>query len=86
MPAELVPGAAAVVPKAPPPIMDIDDPMPCAPPMPPPRANAAAVERPMQRATQRTKSFFMSGPLAGAGRQADLKGFRLGRSSTLPRT
>jgi hypothetical protein len=27
--------------------------------MPPPRASAAVVERPMQRATQRTESFFI---------------------------
>src|ERR1700690_2432510 len=42
VPSELVPGAAALLPKAPP-IADI----PCDP-MPPPRANAAVAERPMQ--------------------------------------
>ena len=55
-PAELVPGAAGLVPKAPPvtdvpPVPDIWD------PMPPPRANAAVVERLTQSATQRTESF-----------------------------
>src|SRR5437588_5166207 len=85
VPDELVPGAAAVVPKAPP-IIDIwDDPMPCAPPMPP-RANAAVVERPTQRAMQKTKSFVMSTLLVGAGGRAALKGFRLRRFSTPPRT
>jgi len=52
VPDELVPGAAALVPKAPP-VADVCD------PMPPPRANAAAAERLTQRATQRTESFFM---------------------------
>jgi hypothetical protein len=52
VPNELVPGAAALVPKAPP-VTDICD------AMPPPRANAAVVERLTQRATQRTESFFM---------------------------
>jgi hypothetical protein len=52
VPNELVPGAAALVPKAPP-VTDMCD------PMPPPRANAAVVERLTQRATQRTESFFM---------------------------
>jgi hypothetical protein len=47
-----VPGAAALVPKALPVTDECD-------PMPPPRANAAAVERLTQRATQRTESFFM---------------------------
>ncbi len=53
VPNELVPGAAALVPKAPP-IVDI----PCDP-MPPPRANAAEVKRLVQSATQRTRCFFM---------------------------
>jgi hypothetical protein len=52
VPNELVPGAAALVPKAPP-VADGCD------PMPPPRANAAAVERPTQTATQRAKNLFM---------------------------
>src|SRR3981081_2270426 len=47
--------------------------MPCAPPMPP-RANAV-VERPTQRAMQKTESFFMSRLLVGAGRRAALKDF-----------
>jgi hypothetical protein len=55
VPNELVPGAAALVPKAPPPIMDIE----CEP-IPPPRANAAVVERLTHRATQTIESFFMS--------------------------
>ena len=53
VPNELVPGAVALVPKAPP-VADI-----WCDPMPPPRANAAVVERLTQRATQRTESFFM---------------------------
>src|ERR1700755_2072736 len=53
VPNELVPGAAALVPKAPP-MVDI----PCDP-MPPPRANAAVVKRLAQTATQRTKCLFM---------------------------
>jgi hypothetical protein len=52
VPNELVPGAAALLPKAPP-VADGCD------PMPPPRANAAAVERPTQTATQRAKDLFM---------------------------
>jgi hypothetical protein len=55
----LVPGAAALLPKAPP-VTDMCD------PMPPPRANAAVVERPTQRATQRTKTLFMPGLLEDA--------------------
>src|ERR1700760_3074308 len=51
VPSELVPGEAALLPKAPP-VTDI-----C--PMPPPRANAAVPERPTQRVTQRMESFFM---------------------------
>src|ERR1700754_3851430 len=90
VPDELVPGAAAVVPNAPP-IMDIpvipiwEDPMPCAPPVPP-RANAAVVERPTQRTIQRTESLLMPRLLVGAGRRAAPKGFRLRRPSTPPRT
>src|SRR6201991_4548658 len=90
VPDELVPGAAAVVPNAPP-IMDMPvipiwaDPMPCAPPIPP-RANAAVVERPTQRTIQRAESSLMPGLLVGVGRRATLKGFRLRRPSTPPRT
>lgn len=51
VPSELVPGAAALVPKAPP-VTDI-----LCDPIPP--QNAAVVERPMLMATQRTESFFM---------------------------
>jgi hypothetical protein len=51
VPNELVPGAAALLPKAPP-VEDICD------PMPPPRANAV-VERLMQRTMQRMEGFFM---------------------------
>lgn len=47
-PNELEPGAAALVPKAPP-VADRCD------PMPPPRASAAAVKRPTQTATQGAK-------------------------------
>jgi hypothetical protein len=59
VPNELVPGAAALVPKAPPvtgmpPATDV-----WCDPMPPPRANAAVTERLTQRAAQRTESFFM---------------------------
>src|SRR3984893_1076531 len=53
VPNELVPGAAALLPKAPP-VMDICD------PMPPPRANAAVVERLTQRATQRMENLAMT--------------------------
>ena|ERR1700761_1947114 len=52
VPNEFVPGVAALVPKAPP-VTDMCD------PMPPPRANAVAVERLTQKATQRTQSVFM---------------------------
>jgi len=52
VPKELVPGAAGLVPKAPP-VTDI-----WGDPMPPPRANAV-VERLTQRTTQRTESVFM---------------------------
>ena len=51
VPDELVPGAATLVPEAPPDEW-------CDPP-PPPRANAAVPERLTQRMTQRTKSFVM---------------------------
>ena len=53
VPAELVPGAEGLVPAAPP----VTEPW--CDPMPPPRANAVAVERLTKRATQRTESFFM---------------------------
>jgi hypothetical protein len=53
VPKELVPGVAALVPKAPP-VTDMCDPMP-----PPPRASAAVVERQTQTATQRAESFFI---------------------------
>ncbi len=53
VPNELVPGAAALVPNAPP-VMDIS-----CDPIPPPRANAAGVKRPAQSATQRTRRLFM---------------------------
>jgi hypothetical protein len=53
VPDELVPGAAALVPRAPPVAAIWCD------PMPPPRPNAAVAERLTQRATQRTESFFM---------------------------
>ena len=59
VPRELVPGVAALVPKAPP-VTDMCDPIDPIDPMPPPRANAAVVERPMQRAAQTTESFFMT--------------------------
>src|ERR1700761_1867839 len=52
VPNELVPGAAALVPKAPP-VSDI-----WCDPIPPPRASAAVVETPMHTATQRMESFF----------------------------
>ena len=52
VPAELVPGAAALLPKAPP-VTDMCD------PMPPPRANAVAVERPTKTAMQRMERVFM---------------------------
>jgi len=52
VPKELVPGAAALLPKAPP-VTDMCDPMPA------PRASAAAVERPTKSVTQRTESFVM---------------------------
>jgi hypothetical protein len=53
VPDELVPGAAALVPEAPP-VTDI-----WCDPMPLPRANAAVVERLTQTAMQRTEGFFM---------------------------
>ena len=53
VPKELVPGAAALVPKAPP-VTDMCDPMPL-----PPRASAAVIERPRQRMTQRAESVFI---------------------------
>src|ERR1700681_93086 len=53
VPNELVPGAAGLVPKAPP-VTDI-----WGDPMPPPRANAAVAERLTQSTTQTTESFFM---------------------------
>ena len=52
VPNELVPGAAALVPRAPP-VTDI-----WGDPMPPPLANAPVVERLTPRVTQRTESFF----------------------------
>ena len=52
VPEELVPGAAALAPEAPP-VTDIW--------CDPPRANAAVVGTLTQRATQRTESFFMPG-------------------------
>src|ERR1700722_20222004 len=59
VPNELVPGAAGVVPK-PPPVTGIPPETDAwCEPMPPPRANTTVVERPTQRATQRTESFFM---------------------------
>jgi len=60
VPKELVPGAAALEPNAPP-VTDMwDD------PMPPPRANAAAVERLTHKTTQTTGSFFMRDSLKHA--------------------
>src|ERR1700690_1225338 len=53
VPKELVPGAAALVPKAPP-VADMCDPMPA-----PPRASAAVVERPTQSAMPIAKCFFI---------------------------
>ena len=53
VPRELVPGVAALVPKAPP-VTDMCDPIPA-----PPRASAAVVERLTQRATQIAESFFI---------------------------
>ena len=59
VPTELVPGLAALVPKAPPviernppPVIDICDPMP-------PRANAALAERPMPAMTSKAANLFI---------------------------
>lgn len=54
VPSELVPGAAALVPNAPP-VMDM-----CDGPMPPPPRAYAALEMPMLTATQRMQSVFMT--------------------------
>jgi hypothetical protein len=57
VPNELVPGAPGLVPKAPP--VTAMPPDAWCDPMPPPRANAAVMERPTQSATQKAESFFM---------------------------
>src|SRR5258708_24925086 len=57
VPDELVPGAAGLVPEAPP-VTGMPPDEWCEP-MPPPRAGAAGIERPTQRATQRTERVFM---------------------------
>jgi hypothetical protein len=56
VPSEFVPGAPTRSPKAPP--LPMEDEEWCEP-MPPPRAKAAAVERPTQTTMQITESFFM---------------------------
>src|ERR1700722_1403208 len=61
VPNELVPGAAGLVPKAPP-GMGLLPPVEWCEPVPPPRASAAELKRPTQRAMQRTESFFMITP------------------------
>jgi hypothetical protein len=58
VPRELVPGALGAVPKAPP-VTGLADVVEWWEPTPPTWANATVVERPAQRATQRTERFFM---------------------------